>query len=120
MKKSLFASAMAILVSASSALANGGAWQEGIPATGSASASDKGKSTNVAIETENLKIDLHAEYATVEVHYRMHNTGPKVEQDFFFPVERWDVREGEEAVGPLDLDHYQITADGKELSSTSV
>ena len=120
MKKSLFATAMAIVVSASSAFANGGAWQEGIPATGSASSSDKGKSTSVAIENETLKIDLHAEYAAVEVHYRMHNTGPKVEQDFFFPVERWDVREGEEAVGPLDLDHYQIMADGKELSSTNV
>ena len=34
MKKSLFATAMAIVVSASSAFANGGAWQEGIPATG--------------------------------------------------------------------------------------
>src|SRR5262245_35990463 len=120
MKKSLFATAMAIVVNASSAFANGGAWQEGIPATGSASASDKGKSTNVVIENETLKIDLHAEYAAVEVRYRMHNTGPKVEQDFFFPVERWDVREGAETVGPIDLDDYRITADGKALSSTNV
>lgn len=120
MKKSLFATAMTVVVGAASAFANGGAWQEGIPATGSASASDQGKSTNVAIENEILKIDLHAEHAAVEVRYRMHNTGPKIEQDFFFPVERWDVREGEEAVGPLDLDDYRITADGKELKSTNV
>jgi hypothetical protein len=25
----------------------------------------------------------------VDVRYRMHNTGPKVQQDFYFPVERW-------------------------------
>lgn len=45
--------------------------------------------TDVTIENETLKIDLHPEYAAVEVRYRMHNTGPKVQQDFFFPVERW-------------------------------
>jgi hypothetical protein len=80
MKKS-FLGLLFVIESASLALGNGGARQEGIPGTGSASASEKGKSTNVAIESEILKIDLHAEHAAVEVHYRMHNTGPKVEQD---------------------------------------
>src|SRR5262249_12645812 len=121
MKKSFLAATLAVFcVSASSASANGGAWQEGIPGTGSASASDKGKSTNVSIESEILKIDLHAEYAAVEVHYRMHNTGPTVEQDFFFPIERWQPENGEESVNGADLDHYQIRADEKELSWTNV
>jgi hypothetical protein len=101
-------------------LANGGAWQTGIPATGSASASNTGQSTSVAIENETLKIDLHAEYAAVEVHYRMHNTGPKMQQDFFFPVERWGKPEGEETTKSADLDHYQISADSKELKWTNV
>src|SRR6476661_3264107 len=78
-----------------SLLANGGAWQIGVPLTGNAAASDKERSTNVVIEEENLTIDLHQEFAAVEVHYRMHNTGPKVLQDFFFPVERWALAEGE-------------------------
>src|SRR5689334_4852473 len=94
MKKS-FLALLLVVEGASLALGNGGAWQEGIPGTGSASASDKGKSTNVAIESETLKIDLDPEHAAVEVHYRMHNTGPKVEQDFFFPVERWGSEDGE-------------------------
>src|SRR5262245_35712803 len=111
MMKSVWAVAL-VLMTASGAFANGGAWQEGIPGTGSASASDKGKSTNVAIESESLKIDLHAEYAAVEVHYRMHNSGPKIQQDFFFPVERWGAAVGEEQVEPADLAHYQISADG--------
>ena len=45
----------------------------------------KDQNTDVTIETEMLKIDLHPEYADVTVRYRMHNTGPKVQQDFFFP-----------------------------------
>jgi hypothetical protein len=119
MKKSWLTTAL-IVLSASLVLGNGGAWQEGIPSTGSASASDKNKSTNVTIENENLKIDLHAEYAAVEVHYRMHNTGPKVAQDFFFPIERWDNRAGEASAPPADLDQYRISADGKDLGSTNV
>src|SRR5215831_19647799 len=47
--------------------ANGGAWQTGVPGTGSASASNKGRHTDVSIENETLKIDLHPEYADVEV-----------------------------------------------------
>src|SRR6476619_6213781 len=82
--------ALAIFVgSGSIALANGGAWQTGIPGTGNATASNKSQKTDVTIENEMLKIDLHPEYADVNVRYRMHNTGPKVQQDFFFPVERW-------------------------------
>lgn len=111
---------VAILATISAVLANGGAWQTGIPATGSASASNTGQSTSVAIESETLKIDLHAEYAAVEVHYRMHNTGPKMQQDFFFPVERWGKPEGEETTKSADLDHYQISADSKELKWTNV
>src|SRR5438876_9109567 len=78
-----------LFIGVSTLLANGGAWQTGVPGTGSASASNKSRQTNITIEDETLKIDLHPEYAGVEVHYRMHNTGPKVEQEFFFPVERW-------------------------------
>src|SRR5712692_3844911 len=96
--------------------ANGGASQTGVPATGSASASDKGRQTDVTIENETLKIDLHPGYAAVDVRYRMHNTGPKVQQDFFFPVERWGKNPGADTVTKgRDIDHYQISVDGKEL-----
>ena len=82
--------ALAIFVGSGSTLfGNGGAWQAGIPATGNASASKNDRHTDVTIENEMLKIDLHPEYADVTVRYRMHNTGPKVQQDFFFSVERW-------------------------------
>ena len=113
---------MASLVVATSALlANGGAWQTGVPGTGSASASDKSRKTDVAIEDETLKIDLHPEYASVEVHYRMHNTGPKVEQEFFFPVERWGKNpDADTDTKSADVNRYQITVDGKKLSSTNV
>jgi hypothetical protein len=99
---------------------NGGAWQEGIPGTGSASASDKNRKTDVTIEEEALAIDLRTDFAAVEVHYRMRNTGPKVEQDFFFPVERWGTPEGEDARTPAELEHYKIMVDGKELKWTDV
>jgi hypothetical protein len=109
-----------ILIVKVSLYANGGASLEGVPRTGSVSASDKGRKTDIAIESENLKIDLQAETATVEVRYVMHNTGGKVQQDFFFPVERWGSLPGEETAAPAGLDHYQIMADGKELKSTEV
>lgn len=99
---------------------NGGAWQEGIPGTGSASASDKKHKTNVAIEEEALSIDLGPESATVDVHYRMHNTGAKVQQEFFFPVERWGTPPGEEARTPTELAQYKIAVDGQELKWTDV
>ena len=47
--------------------ANGGAWQTGVPKTGNGAASDQKKSTDVTIEEENLTIDLHQEFAAVEV-----------------------------------------------------
>ena len=107
--------------SGSSVLANGGAWQGGIPATGNASASKNDQHTDVTIENEVLKIDLHPEYADVTVRYRMHNTGPKVQQDFFFPVERWGANPDSDREGKSDdIDHYQITVDGKELKWTDV
>ena len=109
---SLFALTIA---SAAHSFANGGAWQEGIPGTGSASASDKHRKTDVTIEEEALAIDLRADFAAVEVHYRMRNTGPKVEQDFFFPIERWGTPPGGDARTPAELEQYKITADGKEL-----
>ena len=100
---------------------NGGAWQTGVPGTGAASASNKSQKTDVTIETETLKIDLHPEYADVTVRYRMHNTGPKVQQDFFFPVERWGANPDSDGQGKSDdIDHYQISVDGKELKSTNV
>src|SRR6266568_4419819 len=119
MKKALVASGLIVGLKYA-ALANGGAWQTGVPGTGSAAASDKGQSTNVVIENEMLKIDLHPEYAAVDVHYRMHNTGAKVQQDFFFPVERWEKQSGEETNEPADLDHFLIRVDSTELKWVNV
>jgi hypothetical protein len=120
MKKLLFGIG-SLVVGTYTLLANGGAWQTGVPGTGSASASNQNRKTDVTIEDETLKIDLHPDYAAVDVHYRMHNTGPKLQQDFFFPVERWgknpdadmDPKEG-------DIAHYKITVGGKDLKSTNV
>src|SRR4051812_27585276 len=111
-----------LLIFASTVLANGGAWQEGIPGTGSAAAatSQKSHKTDVTIEEEHLTIDLGPESAAVEVHYRMHNTGAKTQQDFFFPVERWDTPPGEEAGTPAQLQNYRISADGSDLKATDV
>src|SRR2546423_1501024 len=100
---------------------NGGAWQTGVPATGNAAATDQKKTTNVAIEDEQLTIDLHQEFAAVEVHYRMKNTGGQVDQDFFFPVERWGESDsGEGGNAPTDLEGYGIRADGTELKVETV
>jgi hypothetical protein len=53
------------------------------------------------------------------VRYRMHNTGPKVQQDFFFPVERWGKNQDADTDAKgTDIDHYQISIDGKELRWT--
>src|SRR5438093_8491594 len=114
--------ALALFVgSGSILLGNGGAWQTGVPGTGSASASNKGQKTDVTIEDETLKIDLHPDYADVDVRYRMHNTGPKVQQDFFFPVERWGKNPAADTVTKgSDIAHYQISVDRKELKSTNV
>src|SRR6266436_5359454 len=119
--------ALAIVVAAGSTLfGNGGAWQTGIPATGNASASKNDRHTDVTIEDETLKIDLHPDYADVDVRYRMHNTGPKVQQDFFFPVERWadiDPISGKTMdtdTKSVDIGQYKIGVDGKELKPTNV
>jgi hypothetical protein len=114
--------ALALFVgSGSTLLGNGGAWQTGVPGTGSASASNQNHKTDVMIGDETLKIDLHPEYATVDVHYRMHNTGPKVQQDFFFPVERWE-KNPDADIEPTQshIEHYKISVDGKDLKSTNV
>src|SRR6266513_946964 len=87
-KKLLLAMA-SLIIGTCTLFTNGGAWQTGVPGTGSASASNKNRQTNVTIEDETLKIDLHPDYAEVGVHYRMHKTGPKAEHEFFFPIERW-------------------------------
>ena len=109
------------VVGISTLLANGGAWQTGVPGTGSASASNQNRKTDVTIADERLKIDLHPEYAVVEVHYRMHNTGPKVEQEFFFPVERWGKNpDADTDTQGDDIGHYQISVDGRELKWTNV
>jgi len=101
--------------------ANGGAWQTGVPGTGNASASKNDRHTEVTIENETLRIDLHPEHAAVEVRYQMHNTGPKVQQDFFFPVERWGKNpDADNDAKSDDIDHYRIAVDGKELASTNV
>ncbi|MGC1320546.1 MAG: hypothetical protein WA849_00035 [Candidatus Udaeobacter sp.] len=114
--------ALALLIGGGSTLfGNGGAWQTGVPGTGAASASDKSQKTDVTIENETLKIDLHPEYADVTVRYRMHNTGPRVQQDFFFPVERWGANPDSDRAGKSDdIDHYQINVDGKDLKWTNV
>jgi len=114
--------ALALFVGSGSTLfGNGGAWQAGIPATGNASASKNDRHTDVTIENEVLKIDLHPDYADVTVRYRMHNTGPKMQQDFFFPVERWGANPDSDREGKSDdIDHYQISVDGKELKWTAV
>jgi len=105
----------------STVLANGGAWQTGIPETGNGSASRNERHTDVAIENEMVKIDLHPEHADVTVQYRMHNTGPTVQQDFFFPVERWVENSNADGDGKSDdIDRYQISVDGKELKWTNV
>src|SRR5256886_10765905 len=96
-------------------LGNGGAWQTGVPGTGNASASKNEQHTDVTIENETLKIDLHPEYAAVEGRYQMHNTGPKVQQDFFFPVERWGKNpDADTDTKSDDIAHYRIAADEKE------
>jgi hypothetical protein len=114
--------ALALFATSGSILfGNGGAWQTGIPATGNASASNYDRHTDVTIENEMLKIDLHPEYAEVTVRYRMRNTGPKVQQDFFFPVERWGANPDSDGQGKSDnIDRYQISVDGKGLKCTNV
>ena len=120
MKKTSLAIA-SLVVGISTLFANGGAWQTGVPGTGSASATNQNRKTDVSIEDEKLKIDLHPENAEVEVHYRMHNTGPKVEQEFFFPVERWGKNpDAETDTKSDDICGYQIIVDGKKLQSTNV
>ena len=100
---------------------NGDAWQTGVPGTGSASASNKDGHPDVTIENETLKIDLYPEYAVVEVHYRMHNTGPKVQQDFFFPVERWGKNpDADTDAKAADVGHYRMTIDGREVGWTNI
>lgn len=121
----LVAAAALLLVAQTRLLANGGAWQTGVPKTGNGAASDQKKASDVTIEEENLTIDLHQEFAAVEVRYRMKNTGPQVEQDFFFPVERWtkvapEAESGDNENTRTDLEGYQITADGAELKWSNV
>jgi hypothetical protein len=111
------ATAFLLLLTNTSLLANGGAWQAGVPTTGNGAASDRKKATDVTIEEENLTIDLHQEFAAAEVRYRMRNTGPQVEQDFFFPVERWAKNEENKV---SDLEEYRVAADGTELKSETV
>src|SRR5437870_13893649 len=124
--KSLLLATGSLVVATYTLFANGGAWQSGVPGTGTASASNKSQKTDVTIDNEMLKIDLHPEYADVTVRYRMHNTGPKVQQDFFFPVERWgdiDPISGKTMdtdTKSADIGQYKIGVDGKELKSTNV
>jgi hypothetical protein len=119
--KKLLVGIASLVAGAASVLANGGAWQTGVPGTGSASASNQNHKSDVTIEDEALKIDLHPEYAVVEVHYRMHNTGPKTQQDFFFPVERWGKNpDADTDTKSADIRQYEITVDGKKLPSTNI
>src|SRR5438270_12933253 len=119
-KRALIVSALVLLFALSRLFANGGAWQTGVPVTGNAAATDQKKTTNVTIEDEKLTIDLHQEFAAVEVRYRMKNTGGQVDQDFFFPVERWMESEDEAGNTLTDLEGYAISADGTELKFETV
>jgi hypothetical protein len=117
----LLATVFLIFLAKTPLFANGGAWQTGVPVTGNGAASDQKRSTNVTIEDEKLVIDLHQEFAAVEVRYRMKNTGGEVAQDFFFPVERWAESDGETGDNMvLDLEGYAIAADGGELKWQNV
>jgi len=117
----LFLLVLFLFLSNSPLFGNGGAWQTGVPVTGNAAATDQKKATNVTIEDEKLTIDLHQEFAAVEVRYRMKNTGAQVDQDFFFPLERWAESDGEGTdFAVIDLEGYAITADGAELKSEKV
>jgi hypothetical protein len=117
----LLATTALIFLAQTPLLANGGAWQIGVPVTGNAAATDEKKSTNVTIEDEKLTIDLHQEFAAVEVRYRMKNTGGQVEQDFFFPLERWAAPDGEDGGSAnIDLEGYAISADGTALKSDKI
>ena len=110
------------LVNPADLFANGGAWPTGVPLTGNAAPSDKARTTEVAIEDESLTLNLHQEFAEVEVRYRMRNTGPKVVQDFFFPIERWqdggdsDLEEGKAP----NLQGYSIKADNAEVKFKTI
>jgi hypothetical protein len=120
-KQSFVAAVSLFFFTTSLLLANGGAWQTGVPLTGNAAATDQKKSTNVTIEDEKLTIDLHQEFAAVEVRYRMKNTGGQIDQDFFFPVERWAESDGEDAgTAKIDLEGYAISAGGAELKFENV
>src|SRR3954467_8897613 len=118
-KRRLIVSTILLMV-ANSLLGNGGAWQTGVPLTGNGAATDQKKTTNVTIEDEKLTIDLHQEFAAVEVRYRMKNTASQVDQDFFFPVERWAESEDEGGSTLTDLEGYGISADGTELKVENV
>jgi hypothetical protein len=119
--KHLWLALALFVIGGSTLFANGGAWQTGIPGTGNASASKNNRHTEITIENEALKIDLHPDYAAVEVRYQMRNTGPKVQQDFFFPVERWGKNPNADTdTKNDDIGHYRITVDGKELASTNI
>ena len=120
LKRASIAAILSLFVTTLSLFANGGAWQTGVPVTGNAAATDQKKTTNVTIEEENLTIDLHQEFAAVEVRYRMKNTGAQVDQDFFFPVERWSESEDEAGNTMTDLEGYAISADGAELKFETV
>jgi hypothetical protein len=121
MKTRLGLAAAAFFAFTTALFGNGGAWQTGVPVTGNAAASDQKRSTNVTIEEENLTIDLHQEFAAVEVRYRMRNTGEQVEQDFFFPLEKWAKTDNADGVvPPTELENYKIAADGTELKATEV
>src|SRR5262245_17531415 len=110
-----------IVVGATIVFANVVAWLTGIIWTCKLSNSNKDRHTDVTIENENVQIDLHREQAAVEVRYRMHNTGPKVQQEFFFPVERWGKNDSADAdIKETKLENYRITVDGKELKATDV
>jgi len=120
LNRPVLVSILSLMFASSSLFGNGGAWQTGVPVTGNAAATDQKKTTNVTIEEENLTIDLHQEFATVEVHYRMKNTGGQVDQDFFFPVERWAESDDEFGNTLTDLKDYTISADGTDLKFETV
>ena len=101
--------ALALLVGAGSTIfGNGGAWQSGVAGTGNASAAKNNRNTDVTIEIETLKIDLHPELHGRDCPVHSHNTGPKVQQDFSV---RWtNGKKSGEADTDKEMNPWRATA----------
>ena len=81
-----------VIASSSAALGNGGGYSYGVPKTG-ALTGGRFQPTNieqVEMRSERLNIDLHVEYAKVEVEYTLHNPGKALTIEAAFPCAAMD------------------------------